>query len=169
MLFTPVGLVQFHVILVCATVATCSVGGRSLFVVHVGESVHSFCHWQVHVHGPDHDTTVGTHAEQRYDAVGTFTRYFVLSAHQQVPFTVSFDALQFTVAPPFIPIQSHTHGPDPETVPAIPVVQRSEVGSLTREAPLEEPQMALFESNDIASTHALSGQVYSHQYQSSFS
>lgn len=51
-------------------------------------------------------------------------------------------AEQLAPVPPLLLVQLHDHGPDPETVPADPELQRFEVGAERKAPPLEEPQLA---------------------------
>jgi len=52
------------------------------------------------------------------------------------------DAEQEAFAPPFKPEQTQLHGPDPEMVEAVPMLQRPIEGALATLVPLAGPQLA---------------------------
>jgi hypothetical protein len=55
--------------------------------------------------------------------------------------TTVFEAEQLAVAPPFDPAQVQLHGPEPETVDAVPVEQRLVVGIEETVVPFDVPQV----------------------------
>ena len=90
----------------------------------------------VQLHGPLPVTADAVPVLQRFE-LGALKRLCPFDEpHAPLPSRL---AEQFTVDPPFDPAQVQLHGPDPETVEAVPVLQRFELGGLKKLCPFDEP------------------------------
>jgi hypothetical protein len=96
----------------------------------------------VHDHGPVPESSDGIPAEQKL-VVGADTN----DPPFEVPHTPTIGvgaivllALHEAVAPPFVPLHVHDHGPVPESTEALPAEQRLEDGAEEKELPFDEPQ-----------------------------
>ena len=61
----------------------------------------------------------------------------------EVEVSAVLDAEHDAFVPPLVPAHDHVHGPLPDTVLAVPAVQRLLVGALATVVPLAEPQVPL--------------------------
>lgn len=93
---------------------------------------------QLHANGPVPVTPVSDPAEHKPE---------VGAVAENVPWAVPHAPLtdrlaeQDALVPPLIPLQFQLNGPAPETVVAVPVLQRPEVGATYTFDPLDGPQV----------------------------
>jgi len=98
---------------------------------------------QLHDHGPEPETFEAVPLLQRFCMGIAFENPL---AEPQAPLTggmVCKEAEQIAVTPPLAPEQLQDHGPEPETVDAVPVPQRLAAGLVLTVAPFAEPHVPL--------------------------
>ncbi len=102
---------------------------------------------QFQLHGPEPPTAVAVPAEQRFEEGAEVTPTPFADPH--TPFCMS-GAEHDVFVPPFAPLQSHVHGPVPETAVGVPFTQRLELGADIVPTPFALPHVPLMAQSGLA-------------------